>query len=129
MITNLKKSVDKVGYSVQEIPLKETPVSVDHEKKVVYVSTEKKNEFSIIRLQECSIFEVEGTVEKENIAELLYGKSIAFNYSHPLFKVSKDRKIIKELISIVYHLHYQNRLTDEGLKAFNKILLEMYKGG
>ena len=129
LITNLKKSVDKVGYSVQEIPLKETPISVDHEKKVVYVSTEKKNEFSIIRLQECSIFEVEGTVEKENIAELLYGESIAFNYSHPLFKVSKDRKTIKELISIVYHLHYQNRLTDEGLKDFNKILLEMYKEG
>lgn len=127
LITNVKKSVEKVGYSVQEIPVQESPISVDHEKKVVYVSTKEKEKLPIMRLQENSIFEVEGTVEKENIAEMLDGNSIAFNYHHPLFNVSKDRKTIKELISIVYYLHFQNKLTDEGLKAFNNILLETYK--
>lgn len=127
LITHVKKSVEKVGYSVQEIPKQESPISVDHENKVVYVSTEKKEEHPIMRLQEHSIFEVEGKVEKENIAEMLDEKSIAFNYYHPLFNVSKDRKTIKELISIVYHLHFHDKLTDEGLKAFNNILLEIYK--
>lgn len=129
LINNVKKSVKKIGYSVQEIPIKETPISVNHEKKVVYISTEKKKDYPIIKLKECSVFEVEGMVENKNIAELLKDKSIAFNYSHPLFKLSKDKKTIKELISVVYYLHYQNRLTDEGLKSFNNILLEIYKDG
>ena len=129
LTTDLKKSLDKVGYSLNESSKQDVPISVDHENKVVYVSTEKKEELPIMRLQEYSIFEVEGNVEKENIAEMLDDKSITFNYSHPLFEISKDRKTIKELISIVYHLHYQKRLTDEGLKAFNNILIETYKEG
>lgn len=56
-------------------------------------------------------------------------KNIAFNYDHPIFSASKDRKTIKELISIVYLLHYHNRLTDEGLKVFNSIIMHMYKEG
>ena len=124
-----KKSLEKIGYSIKETSIKEDPISVDHENKVVYVSTKKKEELPIIRLQEYSIFEVEDTVGKKHIAKMLDDKSIAFNYDHPLFDVSKDRKVIKELISIIYLLHSHNRLTDEGLKAFNRIILELYKEG
>jgi len=124
---NANKSLKKIGYLIKETPLEKDIISVDHENKVVYISAENKENIPIIKFQEYSLFEVESIVEENYIAKMIDDESIAFNYDHPIFSASKDIKAVKELISIVYFLHYQNRLTDEGLKVFNSIIMQIYK--
>lgn len=125
-----KKSLKKIGYKVKEIsePKRDTPpISVDHKKKVVYIVRKKKEEIPLVSVSGRIIFEVEDTVKEERIARMIDNNSIAFNYDHPLFTISKDRKTIKEIISVVYILHAQKKITDTSLKSFNRILLEIYK--
>ena len=126
-----EKSLKRVGYKIEEKPqLKEevTPISVDHKKKIAYIAKKKEEKFPIVSVSGISIFETETTVDKEKIATMVGDKNIAFNYNHPLFKISKDRKTIKEIITILYSLHAQNKITDASLITFNKMLLELYMG-
>jgi len=124
-----KKTMQKVGYKIEEIskPKNDTiPISVDHKKKVVYIASEREEDFPLVSTSDGSIFEIETIVDEEKIAKMIDDKSIAFNYGHPLFTISKDRKTIKEIISIVYILRAQEKITEAGLKAFNRMLLEIY---
>lgn len=45
-----KKSLEKIGYSIKETPLEVDIISVDHENKVVYISTKDKENLPIIKL-------------------------------------------------------------------------------
>lgn len=124
-----KKSLEKVGYKVEEIkePKKDSEsISVDHKKKVVYLLSDEKEVKPFIETSEGQIFEIDGKIDGEQIAKMLDDENIVFNYDHPLFAISKDRKRIKELVSVVYLLHSQKKLTDDALKTFNKILFEIY---
>lgn len=123
--TEVKKSLKKIGYSIKEKSIQK-PISVDHEKKVVYFSSDESEKIPVLKTKNQSIYELESEIENDFIANMQNKESITFNYKHPLFDISRDRKIIKEIISIIYFLHSENKLTDNGLIYFNKILLEVF---
>lgn len=124
-----KRILEKVGYEVEEIaePKRDVdPIIVDHERKVVYITSKEKEEIPLVSVSDGRLFEVETFVEREKIAKMIDDNKISFNYEHPIFAISKDRKTIKEIISAVYLLHAQKKITADGLEAFNRVLLEIY---
>jgi len=124
-----KKNLSRIGYKIEEVPKSKAngpPLVVDHKQKIVFITEDKKDKLPIISYSEGEIFEVEDTVEPNEIIKIINEREIAFNYKHPLFTISNDRKFIKEFVSVIYILYLDNEISETGLEKFNELLLEVF---